>query len=319
MNMALCYELPPGVPRACRPKSGKSISVPVRLVRYGVIAIATVVSILGSGRVAQAVQHNFTLTAERARVSIGSGLSYLAWTYDGTVPGPTMRANQGDDINIRLLNRTSDAHGIEIQGAQLAPSHFSGDPTVTVNYSFIGLVPGVFDYHCSAIPVLDHVASGMYGMMIVEPHGGWPHGRAREITLVQGEFNGTPDAHGLVVGDHTRMLSADPTFIVFNGALGHYGRSNPIPIKVGELVRIFFLNAGPNLNSTFHVPGVLFSTVYVSGNPTNALHDIPSFQVAPGEGAVFEFKVNEEGDYSFVDTAGAHSYKGALGLLRAEK
>lgn len=317
--MALCYLLPPVLPQAYRPNSGGFISAPIRLVRYGVIAVATVLSLLGGGLVSQAAQRNFTLTAERTPVSIGSGLTYLAWTYDGTVPGPTLRANQGDDVNIRLFNRTSDAHGIEIQGAQLAPSHFSGDPTVTVSYNFKALVPGVFDYHCSAIPVLDHVASGMYGMMIVEPRGGWPHGRAQEITLVQGEFYGTPDTHGMVVGDHSRMLSADPTFIVFNGALGRYGRSNPIPIKVAEPVRIFFLNAGPNLNSTFHLPGVVFSTVYVSGNPANELHNVPSFQIAPGQGAVFEFKVNEEGEYSFVDTAGAHSYKGALGLLRATK
>lgn len=317
--MALCYLPLPRLPQEYRHKPGSPFLVRTRLARHGAIVVAMVLAFLASRQRAQAEQRNFTLTAARTRVSIGAGLAYLAWTYDGTVPGPTLQVNQDDEVKIRLFNRTSDAHGIEVQGAQLAPSHFSGDPAATVSYDFKALVPGVFDYHCSAIPVLDHVASGMYGVMIVEPRGGWPHGKAQEITLVQGEFYGTPDANGLVVGDHSRMLSADPNFIVFNGALGRYGRSNPIPIRVGELVRIFFLNAGPNLNSTFHLPGVVFSTVYVSGNPTNVLHDIPGFQVAPGQGAVFEFKVNEEGDYSFADIAGAHSYKGALGLFRAAK
>jgi nitrite reductase (NO-forming) len=268
---------------------------------------------------AQAEDRTFTFTAERKQVSIGSGLSYMAWTYDGTVPGPTIKVRQDDQVNIRLLNHTEDAHGIEILGAQVAPNRFSGDPTLTVSYSFRAATPGVFDYHCSANPVLDHVASGMYGMMIVEPKGGWANGPAREVTLIQGEFYGTPDAHGVVAGDHSRMLAATPNFVVFNGAISRYGFSNPIPIKVGELVRIFFLDAGPNLSSTFHVTGAVFSTVYEGGNPANAIDHVPSFEVGPSQSAVFEFKVNEPGDYRFVDTGGANSYKGALGVFRATR
>jgi nitrite reductase (NO-forming) len=286
------------------------------------IAISTAVMlatmVLGR-QIGAAADHTFTLTAERKQVSIGSALSYNAWTYDGTVPGPTLRVRQGDNVTIRLVNQTRDAHGIEILAAQIAPRHFSGDPSTTINYSFPAMIPGVFDYHCSAIPVLDHVASGMYGMMIVEPLAGWPGGKAHEVTIVQGEFYGTPDPHGLVVGDHSRMLQAQPDFVVFNGAVGHYGISSPILIKVGELVRLFFLNAGPNLNATFHVSGIIFSTVYRDGNPTHAVHEVPSVELSPDQGAVLEFKVSEPGEYRFYDAAGAHSYKGALGVFRAEE
>lgn len=91
----------------------------------------------------------------------------------------------------------------------------------------------------------------------------------------------------------------------------------PIEIKVGELVRIFFVNAGPNRASTFHVIGTIFSSVYRSGNPSNALHGVQSFEVGPGNGAVFEFTVHEPGDYPFLDHALARAYKGGIGVFKA--
>ncbi len=262
---------------------------------------------------------SFSLTAERKPVAVGSGLTYNAWTYDGTVPGPVLKAMQGDEVKVKLSNQTHEAHGINIHAAQVAPEQFSGDPMKPVSYSFRAGVPGVFEYHCSAPPVLDHVASGMYGMMIVEPQGGWPDGAAQEITIVQSEFYGLPDAKGLIVGDHQKMVGATPDFVVFNGAVGKYGIDHPITIKTGKLVRVFFLNAGPNLTSAFHVSGVLFSTVYRGGNPANALRNLNTLPIPPSDGAVFEFRVNQPGDYEFADLNRAHQYKGATGIFRATR
>jgi nitrite reductase (NO-forming) len=269
--------------------------------------------------IALAVERRFNFTVERQQVSIGAHMKYLALTYNGTVPGPVIQVKQGDKVSVHLENHTDEAHGIEIQGAQLAPIHFSGDPETPVNYTFTAAVPGVFDYHGSAVPILDNIASGMYGMMVVEPKGGWPNGKAQKITLIQSEFYGKPNSQGLIVGSHAQMMAADPDFIVFNGVVGHYGVSNIIPIKVGQLVRLFLLNAGPSLSSTFHVSGIIFNTVYKAGNPANVFHDLPSFEVAPGQGAVLEFTVTEPGDYRFDDDAGAHSYKGAQGVFRAAR
>jgi nitrite reductase (NO-forming) len=309
--------------RRSRPVSRNSLNVRRDATRFGgrlVAAILLAAGMLGiSSAAASAASRDFTLDAARKRVSIGAGLSYDAWTYGGAVPGPMLRVRQGDTVGIHLRNRTSEAHGIEIMAAQIAPEHFSGDPAGNVDYSFKAEVPGVFDYHCSAIPVLDHVASGMYGMMIVEPVGGWPNGPAQEMSIIQGEFYGAPDKSGLVIANHARMLAADPDFVVFNGALSRYGQSSPLKIRTGKLTRIFFVNAGPNLSSTFHIAGVIFSTVYECGNAANAVHNTPSFTVEPGQGAVFEFKVEEPGAYRFADAAGAHSYKGALGVIRATK
>jgi nitrite reductase (NO-forming) len=103
---------------------------------------------------------------------------------------------------------------------------------------------------------------------------------------------------------------------MFNGVIERYA-DHPIAIKVGELVRIFFVNAGPNRTSSFHVVGTVFSSVYRSGNPANLFHGVQSFEVGPGDGAIFEFRVREPGDYPFVDHAIARAYKGAIGIFLA--
>jgi nitrite reductase (NO-forming) len=289
--------------------------------KYRGVFVSTVALgvLLGASIPTRAASDTFNLTAERKHVLIGAGMTYNAWTYNGTVPGPVLKVHQGDDVSISLMNHSGDAHGIDVHAAQISPERFSGDPMKSVGYSFKAEVPGVYAYHCSAIPILDHIGSGMYGMMVVEPKSGWPNGEADEVTLVESEFYGLPDQNNFIVGDHEKMIEGRPDFVVFNGAVDKYGLSNPIPIKVGELVRVFFVNAGPNLTSVFHVAGVLFIAVYRSGNPADALRGVNTLEVPPGDGAVFEFKVNQPGDYSFIDLNRAHQYKGAAGVFRATR
>jgi len=259
---------------------------------------------------------SFTLTVKDKRIEIGLGLTYDAWTYDGQVPGPVLRVREGDDVTIKLVNPTTMAHGIDMHAAEVAPkAHFAApNGQRNLSYTFRARVPGAFLYQCSAIPTLSHVANGMYGMMIVDPAQAWP--KAHEVMIVQGEFYGTPDKNGMVAGDSRKEVEERPDFVVFNGMIDRYVE-HPIPIKVGELVRVFFVNAGPNLSSTFHVTGVIFSTVYRGGNPADAMHDLASFEVGPGDGAVFEFRVHEPGDYAFIDHALARTTKGAEGVFRA--
>ncbi len=280
-----------------------------------VALIAAAVLALGAAG-AWAAERNFTIRVENKRIDIGSGLSYDAWTYGGTVPGPVLRATLGDKVSVHLVNDSDVAHGLDIHAAELAPSkHFAPVPGKSdLAYTFVVNVPGAFMYHCSAPPMVTHIANGMYGMMIVDPKGGWP--RAHEVTIEQGEFYGDPDKNGLVSGDSKRMMDERPDFVVFNGKLEQYVE-HPIEIKVGELVRVFFVNAGPNRTSTFHVVGTIFSAVYRSGNPANAFHGVQSFEVGPGDGAIFEFRVHEPGEYPFVDHAIARAYKGAIGMFHA--
>jgi nitrite reductase (NO-forming) len=277
-----------------------------------------VVSVLAVPAAASAAagEKTFTLTVENKRIDIGLGLTYDAWTYGATVPGPLLRVRQGDEVTIRLINPTTMAHGLDTHAAEIAPKlHFSARGSErNLSYTFRAGVAGVFLYQCSAIPTLSHVANGMYGMMIVDPAAGWP--KAREVMIVQGEFYGSPDKKGLVAGDSRKEVEERPDFVIFNGTIDRYVE-HPIPIKVGELVRVFFVNAGPNLMSTFHVSGVIFTAVYRGGNPADVMHDLASFEVGPGDGAVFEFRVHEAGDYEFIDHALARTTRGAEGVFRA--
>jgi nitrite reductase (NO-forming) len=294
---------------------------PGRRVKIALVLAAcggVLASLSAAGNAARADEvKDFNLAVIEKQVDVGAGMKYAATTYSGTVPGPVLHVRQGDTVRVKLENATMSAHGIDIYAAQTAPDKFSGDPHKEVGYQFKAEVPGVFIYHCSAIPVLRHVADGMYGMIVVEPKDGWPNGKAQEFDLVQGELYGTPDPKGLIVGSSREMIDALPDFIIFNGKVNHYDVENPLKIKVGELVRIFFLNAGPNLTSVFHVDGTIFSTVYKSGNPADAFTGVPSFEVGPGNGAVFEFKVSEPGRYQFADQSLAHPYKGAVGVFLA--
>jgi nitrite reductase (NO-forming) len=312
--------------RHAREASGFNGQAPVRAVsiapapaQWLALAMVVLIGVLSVPKNGRAEEKSFSLTAENRRVDIGSGMTYDAMTYDGTVPGPVLRVRQGDDVTIELTNQTTDAHGINIYAAQIDPKLFGETSTKKTRYQFRATVPGVFDYHCSAFPVLDHVAGGMYGMMIVEPKEGWPNGEAQEVTLVQNEFYGLADQYGLIRPDHSQMVAADANFLGFNGGVARYDLHNPIPIKVGKLVRIFFVNAGPSLVSTFAINGVIFSTVYRGGNPQDVMRNIKTLEVGPGNGAVFEFTVNEPGDYQFADGSLSHSYKGARGIFRATR
>ncbi len=291
---------------------------PQSLCLYGLLVMSLLIGplLLRSA----AAERAFRLTAARTQVSIGSGLSYPAWTYNGTVPGPLIRVNEGDRVTITLTNHTSDSHGMYSHAAQLNDERFAGPPGAKeLTYSFVAQIPGVFDYHCIAEPVLDHIAGGMYGMMIVRPKGGWPSGAAHEVSLVQAELYGLPDNRGVLRPDHAKMVDGEPDFVVFNGQVGRYSLAHPIAIKVGELVRVFFVNVGPNLFSDFHVVGAIFSSVYRSGNPADTVHDVQTFEVGPGDGAVFEFRVHHPGIYMFMDHAMGHAYKGAMGVFRASQ
>ena len=286
--------------------------------RYDAILGIVVVLFAAMPALAQSPGKSFTLSVEYKRVDVGDGMKYDAWTFGGAIPGPQLRVREGDEVNVSLLNKTPDAHGLNIHAAQIPSNLFGGDARGPVKYKFRADVPGVFAYHCNGIPILDHIGHGMYGMVVVDPKDGWPSGPAQEVVLVQSELYGIPRANGRIIPDHSKMLEGKPSFVVFNGQLNKNGAEHPIPIKVGKPVRIFFLNAGPNLTSAFHVAGAIFTTVYQGGNPSNALHSIDNLSVSPGAGAVFEFKVDAPGEYRFMDLNRVHQYDGARGVFRAE-
>ena len=162
--------------------------------------------------------------------------------------------------------------------------------------------------------VLEHIASGMYGAVAVEPRTGFPTKVDREYVIIQSEFYAKPGQSDVWDGDMDKMKAARPDLMAFNGAAFQY-RDYPLPAKVGELIRLYVVNAGPTLFSAFHVIGTIFQRVYVEGNPANVLQGMSTHTIPPGGGATFELVVPDAGQYPIVTHNFAYTELGAVGLL----
>ena len=216
-------------------------------------------------------------------------MKYSAWTFGDQVPGPTVRARVGDRIRFTMTNRTAEAvpgvsltaapmmHSMDFHAAMVSPQdkYRSIAPGQTIEFEFTANYPGVFMYHCGTPMILEHIASGMYGAVVVEPRAGYPTKVDREYVIVQSEFYAKPDpdrrkADGvpLHVLDGARLRSAQPSYTLFNGV--HNGMvKQPLAAKAGERVRLYVLNVGPSKTSSFHVVGTIFDRVWMEGNPDN--------------------------------------------------
>jgi len=259
------------------------------------------------------------LTAKHQKVKIAPGVHMKAWTFNGTVPGPVVRAEVGDTIEVRLHNADHHmAHSVDFHAAQVSPQVVFRDvpPGKTITVSFEVTQPGVFLYHCGTSPVLQHIGMGMYGAIIVDPAGGRPP--ANETVLVQSEFYGKlVDKGKTLKPSYEAMRTKDPKYAAFNGKAFRYQR-HPIEVAVGEPQRIYVVAAGPTLGSDFHVVGEIFDSVQIDGNPVNALAGVSTYGVPAGGASLFELTFDEAGSYPFVTHSFRWADAGALGLFRAE-
>lgn len=254
------------------------------------------------------------IDARDQSVAIASGVQYQAWTFGGTVPGPVIHVRQGQTINVVFTNHGMMQHSIDFHAALTPPSlHFVDiRPGETIRFSFVARVPGAFVYHCGTPPVLLHIGNGMYGAIIVDPATPLPP--ARSYVLVQGEWY-TQQVSGKVMGgDFEKMQKERPDEVVFNGVAFQY-RDHPLQAEPGERIRLYMVNAGPNLWSSFHVIGSIFDKVYPDGDPAHALSGVSTYTVGPGAGAVFDLIFPDPGKYAFVDHDMAHEIIGAQGII----
>ena len=254
-------------------------------------------------------------------VEISPGVRYQAWTFDGTVPGPVIHARVGQRINVALTNKASIGHSIDFHSALAPPSvsYATILPGQTIRFSWVAKYPGVFLYHCGTPPVLMHIANGMYGAVIVDPPGGWPGGDMRSYVLVQSEFyiHPVPHQRGQFTGDMDKMVAAHPDYVTFNGRAFQY-QDRPLPIEVNKPVRIFVVNAGPSRFSAFHVVGTILDRAFVDGNPDNELHGLQTMSIAPGDGAMAEFTVQQPSRYPFLTHSFGDADLGAMGAFVAK-
>lgn len=250
-------------------------------------------------------------------IQVSKDVQYRAWTFQGRVPGPVIRVTQGDTVDFTLLNRAGMPHSMDFHAAQIAPNKYYVNvmPKDSLRYRFVAEVPGVFMYHCGTAPVAAHIANGMYGALIVDPRT--PRPPARELVLVQSEFYMAPDSTAAPKTlSWDRLLSLAPDYVTFNGRAAQYAE-HPIRVNVGELLRLYVVNAGPNRLSSFHVVGGIFDRVFVDGSQTSPLSGVQTVAVPVGGGSIFEIRLKEPGEYPFVTHAFADATKGAVGIFVA--
>ena len=257
------------------------------------------------------------LTAMETTQTIAEGVDYQVWTYNGTAPGPVIRIELGDTIRFNLTNASTHSlsHSIDFHAAQTPwdKNYQPVPPGETLTFDWVARFPGVFMYHCGVPPVLQHIANGMYGAIIVEPPDLSP---AREYVLVASEFYpGKRPVAGVFEGDLGVMGQADPPYVVFDGGFNRY-LDAPLEAKPGEPIRLWVMNAGPTLTNAFHVIGALFDHVYPDGNPTTPQNGLQTYNVPPGAGAMFELTIPDAGLYPFVTHSFAYTGRGSVGVIK---
>jgi nitrite reductase (NO-forming) len=263
---------------------------------------------------------DITMVARDATLFIANDVPYAGWTYDGTIPGRPLRVVEGDTVNVtfRVDSAANAHHSLDFHAAKAAPhvAFRTINPGEKLSWSFVAKHPGAYMYHCGTPEILMHIGAGMYGAMIVDPKEGWSP--AQELILVQSDFYLADGPDGVKVPDYGRMLGGkDMDYVVFNGHSSQYV-DEPIRVRAGEPVRIFVVNAGPNVWSSFHVVGTIFHRAYVNASPKNALFDLQSITIGPGDAACVEFTLDEPGGYPAVNHAFGHAAHGAIALLQAE-
>lgn len=263
---------------------------------------------------------NVDLEAFETVQEIAPGVKYHVWTFNGTAPAPVIRVHVGDTVHFTLTNASTIGmqHSIDFHAA-LTPwdvNYQPVDPGKSLSFDFVAMYPGAFLYHCGVPPVLQHIANGMYGAIIVVPDN-LP--QEREYVLVSSEFYpGAKPIGGVYEGDLSRMEAVDPQYVVFNGVADQY-KDAPLEARPDEPFRIWLVNAGPTLTNAFHVIGTLFNETHDTGNPANTAYGLQTFNVPPGSGAMFELQIPDPGLYPFVTHAFAYTGLGAVGLVKVDE
>ena len=256
------------------------------------------------------------------QMPISEGVSYTFWTFGGTVPGSFIRVRQGDTVEFHLKNHPSskmphniDLHGVTGPGGGAASSFTA--PGHESQFTFKALNEGIYVYHCATAPVGMHVANGMYGLILVEPPEGLPK-VDHEYYVMQGDFytTGKYREKGNQPFDMEKAIDERPTYVLFNGAEGALTGDKAMSAKVGETVRLYVGNGGPNLVSSFHVIGAIFDQVRYEGG-TNVQKNVQTTLIPAGGAAIVKFTAKVPGSYVLVDHSIFRAFnKGAIAILK---
>ncbi|HEX7173023.1 MAG TPA: multicopper oxidase domain-containing protein [Candidatus Limnocylindria bacterium] len=271
---------------------------------------------------ADAEVHEIELIMTERTMTVAAGFEQLVWTFGDEVPGPVLRVKVGDLIRVTLVNPETNSmpHSIDFHASLVAwnDEMRSINPGEELVYEFEAKYAGVYMYHCGTSPALMHIANGMFGMIIVEPTDGLPE-VDHEFAFVQSEWYLGQQGATIDIAKASAGAPA-PDFVVFNGIANQYA-DHPIEVPVGDTVRVFVLNAGPSIDSSFHVVGTIFHSVIKEGVVLDEGNEgnwgSQAVDLSPAQGAIIEMRFDEDGLYPIVTHAFNFVGKGALGLFQA--
>ena len=265
-----------------------------------------------------ATVHNVTWDMTEEVVEIAPGVKQEVWTFGGQMPGPTLRGKVGDVFNVTIVNQGAIGHSIDFHASK-TPMNVDMrtiKPGESLTYQFKADFAGIWMYHCGTAPALHHIGNGMFGAVIIDPPG-LPQ-VDREVVLVQQEWYTGPQGKP---GDLTKMVAEQHDAVMFNGYVNQY-LHDPIKVQPGERIRAWVLDVGPSENSSFHIVGTIFDTVYKEGTyllrPSDLRGGAQSLDLQAAQGGFVEFTLDEPGNYAMVTHKFANVGKGALGLFQVE-
>ncbi|MDP3969567.1 MAG: multicopper oxidase domain-containing protein [Nocardioides sp.] len=259
--------------------------------------------------------HRHTLRVREVETEVAPGVTQTLWTYNGTAPGPTLHGRVGDVFEITLVNEGSIGHSIDFHASALAPDRpmRTIQPGDSLTYRFTATRAGIWMYHCSTMPMSAHIANGMFGAVVIEPEGLPPVDRA--FVLVQSELYLGPQGGPV---DADKLAAEDPDAVVFNGYASQYAH-DPLTAEVGERVRVWVLDAGPNRATSFHVVGGQFDTTWAEGGyllrRDSGDGGAQSLGLHPAQGGFVELEFPEAGRYPFVSHVMVDAERGAHGIF----
>ena len=262
-------------------------------------------------------EHAITMTATEVEREVAPGVKQLLWTFNGQVPGPVLRGKVGDVFTVTLRNDGTIGHSIDFHASQVAwnDEMRTIQPGESLVYQFKAEYAGIFMYHCGTAPTLHHIGNGMYGALIVDPPNLAPVDH--EYLIVQSELYLGPQGQ---VGDLTKMQHNAWDAVVFNGYYSQY-KFAPIRVEPGQQIRVWVLDAGPSENSSFHVVGTIFHTVFKEGHyllqPDDSHGGSQALDLQPAQGGFVEFSPAEKGFYPMVTHKFSNVGLGAIGLFQA--
>ncbi len=245
---------------------------------------------------------SFEIHAVDREIEIAPGVFFPAWTYNGQVPGPTLRATEGDLVRVRFENRSAHTHTIHFHG--IHPATMDGvfelvEPGETFVYEFVARPFGLHLYHCHTVPIRKHISKGLYGTFIIDPKDGRPP--AREMVMVTNGFDTNFDGDNEVYAVNTVAFAY---------------QENPIVIRKGELQRIYLVNALEfDLVNSLHLHGNLFH-VYRTGTSLQPSDYTDTIMMCQGERHVLEFTFDDPGLFMFHAHQSEFTELGWMGLFK---